>query len=77
MHLLDFSDSFEYLCYGSTAITAITVREPTLVVRIWRRRPTDVGDPRAVRVKKGVNKHLREELMTESRVIFISNNQNL
>ena len=33
------SDSFEYLCYGSTAniyIFTLTVRGSTLVVRIWR-----------------------------------------
>ena len=39
MSYLALSDSFEYTCYESTAITNIlmlTVRESTLVVRIWR-----------------------------------------
>ena len=38
-NLLNRTDSFEYLCYGSTAIIHIlilTVRGSTLDVRIWR-----------------------------------------
>ena len=41
------SDSFEYLCYGSTAIRNIftlTVRGSTLVVRIWRLQTSDSDD---------------------------------
>ena len=38
------SDSFEYLCYGSTAIINIftlTAQRATLVVRIWRLQTSD------------------------------------
>ena len=49
------SASFEYLCYGATAIVHIftlTVRGSTLVVRIWRLQIlTTKVDPRAVRVQ--------------------------
>ena len=51
MSYLALSDSFEYLCYGSTAIRNIhdlTVRRSILDVR--RQIPTTIVDPRAVRV---------------------------
>ena len=47
MNVLALSDSFEYLCYGSTAIRYIftlTVRGSTLVVRIWRLQTSDSDD---------------------------------
>ena len=42
--VLDLSDSFEYLCYGSTVILIIftlTVWRWTLDVRIWRLQTSD------------------------------------
>ena len=51
--LFSSPDSFEYLCYGFTAIRNIftfTVQGSILVVRI-RRLQTSKVDPRAVRVK--------------------------
>ena len=39
MSSLALSDSFEYLCYGSTTISnssTVTVRGSLLVIRIWR-----------------------------------------
>ena len=47
MSWLAFSDSFEYLFYGVTAIRNIfilTVRESTLVVRIWRLQASGYDD---------------------------------
>ena len=50
--LVTFSDSFEYLCYGSTNIInmfTLTVQRSTLVYR--RQILTSKVDPRAVRVE--------------------------
>ena len=47
MSYLGLSDSFEYLCYGYTAIMNIftlTLRGSTLVVRIWRLQTLDSED---------------------------------
>ena len=54
MSYLALSASFEYLCYGSTAILnifTITVRGSALDFRIWRLQTTSKVDPRTVRVK--------------------------
>ena len=42
MSQLALSDSFEYLCYGSTAFR--TIFTLTLVIRIWRLKTSDFDD---------------------------------
>ena len=67
------SDSFEYLCYRSTAIRnifSLTVRGSTLDVR-FRQILTTKVDPRAVRVKAWTNVHAVMHLKTVSLYLLI------